>query len=123
MFVTLLDDCKEGEVRLLNGTDESNGRVEFCKDGIWVTLTICWWNEDVASIICKQLGYPYEGLYKNCMYYTCHVKLFHLLIQKMWKLQLCLVDQGDLCFMEATSAVERRKHFHSANLRIGFIVW
>ena len=59
MFL-LLDDCENGNVTLRNGTDNSNGRVEVCQDGIWVSIS-CYWSTWDASVVCRQLGYTNEG--------------------------------------------------------------
>ena len=54
-------DCEEGDVRLQDGTDPSNGRVEVCHDGIWSSLCSDRWNLSDARVLCKQLGFESEG--------------------------------------------------------------
>ena len=56
-----LADCEEGEVRLQDGTDPSNGRVEVCHNGIWGSICINHLDQYDASIVCRQLGYDSEG--------------------------------------------------------------
>ena len=56
-------DCEEEEVRLQDGTDRSNGRVEVCHSGIWSSLCSDKWNLSDASVLCKQLEFESEGLY------------------------------------------------------------
>ena len=53
--------CVEGEVRLLDGTSSTNGRVEVCVEGRW--LSVCdngWTNED-AEVVCTQMGLAKVG--------------------------------------------------------------
>ena len=61
----LPDDCVDGEVRLQDGTDISNGRVEICQNGIWGSVSSNGWNLMDASVVCRQLGYSNEGI---CIY-------------------------------------------------------
>ena len=52
-------DCNNGDVRLVNGTTSSEGRVEICYDGVWGS--VCGsrynWNDRDAAIVCLQLGF------------------------------------------------------------------
>ena len=58
-------DCTEGEVRLLDGTDPSNGRVEVCRNGVWGSPCSSHWNISNARVLCRQLGFEYEGIYMH----------------------------------------------------------
>ena len=53
-------DCTNGTVRLVGGTTNREGRVDFCIQGHWAS--ICY-NEDLelAGTFCKMLGFPIEG--------------------------------------------------------------
>ena len=48
-------DCTHGDLRLVGGESESEGRVEVCYKGGWYSL--CGTEDEEASVICKQLGY------------------------------------------------------------------
>ena len=50
----------EGNVRLVNGESENEGRIEYCYNGTWVPL--CNMNEYTASLVCKELGYTNSKL-------------------------------------------------------------
>ena len=47
-----------GDVRLVGGEDEYEGRVEICQDGTW--QSICQgsaWSQEDAVVTCRQLGH------------------------------------------------------------------
>jgi hypothetical protein len=53
-----------GAVRLVNGANAREGRVEICIHGTW--NTVCddydgYWYHSEASTVCAQLGYSREG--------------------------------------------------------------
>ena len=87
-----------GEVRLQDGTDVSNGRVEICQNGIWGSVCSKGWDSFDASVVCRQLGYDIEGtMYISiCIYILVGVISF-VLSSKMWRL-LEYLDLEDLCY-------------------------
>ena len=57
--------CMNGQVRLFDGRNQFEGRVEICVGGQWGTF--CedrFWDNTDAQVICRQLGYenPLEAL-------------------------------------------------------------
>ena len=61
LFETLcneIDICnEEGSIRLSNGADSREGRVEICLNGYWGTVCSAGWNERDALVACTQAGY------------------------------------------------------------------
>ena len=59
--VTGTNDCKDGEVRLVGGENEREGRVEICYNRVWGTVCYNGWDEVDANAVCQQLGYGQQG--------------------------------------------------------------
>ena len=67
--VELMANCTLGDVRLVNGTSELEGRVEACFGNLWGTICHNSWDNRDAGVICKQLFNPLFGkLIFRCMY-------------------------------------------------------
>ena len=57
--------CEDGELRLIGGSSQYEGRVEFCYAEEWGTVCDNSWNNTDANIVCRQLGYSDTGTL-NC---------------------------------------------------------
>ena len=57
--------CYDGDVRLVNGSQPHEGRVEMCFNETWGTIcqriSSYSWNHSQADMVCKQLGHSQAG--------------------------------------------------------------
>ena len=58
-------ECEHGDVYLVGGETEMEGRVEFCAYGYWALACDNYWDEDETDAVCKQLGFPTDGEYNT----------------------------------------------------------
>ena len=52
-------------MRLVGGSNEREGTVEVCLFGAWGTICSDGWGSTDAGVVCRQLGYAFEGSYQK----------------------------------------------------------
>ena len=53
--------CDDGDIRLVGGTNQYEGRVEICWNEVWGTVCDDFWSGFDAIVACRQLGYATTG--------------------------------------------------------------
>lgn len=55
------DDCETGEIRLIGGASQNEGRLEICVNRLWGTVCGLNWDEKDTAVVCGDLGYQIQG--------------------------------------------------------------
>ena len=54
--------CKDGDLKLVGGATESEGRLEVCFGKRWGTIDGHGWTHTDTQVACRQLGHSTEGI-------------------------------------------------------------
>ena len=60
MFV-LCAECEDGDLRLVDGRSQYEGRVEVCQEGLWGFVCDDLWTEASGIVACRQAGINATG--------------------------------------------------------------
>ena len=65
LFITekgiIPDNCEHGAIRLVGGSNEYEGNVKVCINGVWSVICDSGWSTNDAWVACNQAGYPWPG--------------------------------------------------------------
>uniref|UniRef100_A0A1X7T6A2 Uncharacterized protein n=1 Tax=Amphimedon queenslandica TaxID=400682 RepID=A0A1X7T6A2_AMPQE len=53
--------CSDGDVRLIGGINDAEGRIEMCYNNFWGQVCDSSWDTTDANVLCRQLGYQATG--------------------------------------------------------------
>ena len=53
--------CQNGDIRLVGGTNQYEGRVEVCWNETWGTVCDGFWSTNDGNVACRQLGFLDTG--------------------------------------------------------------
>ena len=59
--ISSVEECNNTDIRLSDGASEFEVRVEVCISGVWGTVCDDFWDANDAAVVCRQLGYSFEG--------------------------------------------------------------
>ena len=65
-------NCTTGDIRLVGGTKDYEGRLEVCINNVWGTVCGIWWDILDTIVACKQLGHQELGILQ---FNVSHIKI------------------------------------------------
>ena len=74
-------NCTDGDVRLVDGSNKYEGRVEVCVNQAWGTVcAYSQWSSNDARVVCNQIGALTLGIIlitcNNCTYSIIYFAIF-----------------------------------------------
>ena len=108
--VTSSSNCTNGDVQLVEGDSQFEGRVEVCINNAWGTVCDDLWNSPDATVICRQLGYAYTGCKSLLLYRVANL---HCVLNPQikaaedisdWECQMMSVYTNDECIYKHAAA-------------------
>ena len=82
--------CTQGDIRLVGGIDERQGRVELCDSNAWGTVCDDIFGSEEATVACRQLGLNGDG--NSCMIVNNEVYKISIGLSLFYFHRLCLYN-------------------------------
>ena len=79
----MLGNCTGGDLRLVGGTNEYEGRVEICVNRVWGTICYSssrysnYWGVSDGAVVCRQLGHQDKG---TTIHVHVYIAQYHVVI-------------------------------------------
>ena len=62
IFIHITASYTDGQVRLMDGDTDVEGRVEVCFGRRWGTISGDGWTQTESTVVCDDLGYQSNGI-------------------------------------------------------------
>ena len=66
-IIIYTDGQESGDIRLVDGSNPTEGRVEVFISGRWGTVCDDGWDDNGVSVLCRQLGFSASGELLYCI--------------------------------------------------------
>ena len=60
----LAEICEDNKLRLVDGIEDYEGRVEICHNEQWYSICDSGWSDAMAQLVCNQLGLNSTSKYR-----------------------------------------------------------
>ena len=100
--------CEDGDLRLVGGATDGEGRLEICFGKRWGTIDGDGWTHTDTQVACRQLGHSIEGSYVSilkCSYFN----------YTLYEISSCLISYVYRYLNTAVSETRRRRNKYQVN--------